>query len=325
MSNWEAGEASDEISERIAQCAVLAMLLELSSSPKPGNVDRCHDFSDIGFYHFLTSAVSAYPIFKKAARGEGTPGALILEGVQAWENWNLESNTHFGSLVLMIPIALAAGRAAEREQGHDEKHDEFHEICRELNQDEEDIRHLRLIDGLGRELARVLRSTTVQDAIDFYRAFYLAGARVVPVDEFSLKDPDWEEKLIEGRRSLLDLMRLSMDHDIVAREWATDYERSFWLASRLKEMISEYGHNDGVVRTFLEALAQVPDSLISAKFGREKALQISRRAAEALLDPTLNKARQMDVDLLQEDINPGSTADLIAASLFIFLLRKSRF
>ena len=194
-----------------------------------------------------------------------------------------------------------------------------------MKQDEEAIGHIGLNERLERELARVLRSTTVQDAIDFYRAFYLAGARVVPVDEFSLKDPDWEEKLIEGRRSLLDLMRLSMDHDIVAREWATDYERSFWLASRLKEMISEYGHNDGVVRTFLEALAQVPDSLISAKFGREKALQISRRAAEALLDPTLNKARQMDVDLLQEDINPGSTADLIAASLFIFLLRKSRF
>ena len=69
----------------------------------------------------------------------------------------------------------------------------------------------------------------------------------------------------------------------------------------------------------------MPDSLISAKFGREKALQVSRRAAEALLDPTLDKARQMDIDLLEGDINPGSTADLIAASLFISLLRNLRF
>ena len=57
--------------DRTAQCAVLAMLFELSSSPKPGNVDRCHDFSDIGFHHFLASAVSSYPVFRKAAMGQG--------------------------------------------------------------------------------------------------------------------------------------------------------------------------------------------------------------------------------------------------------------
>ena len=121
----------------MAQCAVLAMLFELSSSPKPGNVDRCHDFPDIGFHHFLTSAVSAYPVFCKAAQGQGSVGSLILEGVQAWQTWNLSSNTHFGSLVLMIPIAIAAGRQGE----------------------------------LRDELRDVLEKTTVQDAVDFYRAF----------------------------------------------------------------------------------------------------------------------------------------------------------
>jgi len=291
------------------------MLFELSSSPKPGNVDRCHDFSDIGFHHFLTSAVSAYPVFRKAASGEGSPGSLILEGVAAWRDWNLRSNTHFGSLVLLIPLALAAGRMAGHDQGQETKQDGGQENGPDDGVD----------DGLEEELARVLRSTTVQDAIDFYRAFDLAGARVVQVDDFSLKDPDWERKLIEGNQSLLELMRLSLDHDIVAREWATDFERSFQLAGRLREMVSIYGLNDGVVRTFLEALAEVPDSLISAKFGRERAEEVSRLAADALLDSTMNKAREMDCELLNRDMNPGSTADLIAASLFISLLRRLRF
>jgi len=304
-----------ERSDRVAQCAVLAMLFELSSSPKPGNVDRCHDFSDIGFHHFLTSAVSAYPVFRKAASGEGSPGSLILEGVAAWRDWNLRSNTHFGSLVLLIPLALAAGRMAGHDQGQETKQDGGQENGPDDGVD----------DGLEEELARVLRSTTVQDAIDFYRAFDLAGARVVQVDDFSLKDPDWERKLIEGNQSLLELMRLSLDHDIVAREWATDFERSFQLAGRLREMVSIYGLNDGVVRTFLEALAEVPDSLISAKFGRERAEEVSRLAADALLDSTMNKAREMDCELLNRDMNPGSTADLIAASLFISLLRRLRF
>lgn len=304
-----------ERSDRVAQCAVLAMLFELSSSPKPGNVDRCHDFSDIGFHHFLTSAVSAYPVFRKAASGEGSPGSLILEGVAAWRDWNLRSNTHFGSLVLLIPLALAAGRMAGHDQGQETKQDEGQKNGPDDGVD----------DGLEEELARVLRSTTVQDAIDFYRAFDLAGARVVQVDDFSLKDPDWERKLIEGNQSLLELMRLSLDHDIVAREWATDFERSFQLAGRLREMVSIYGLNDGVVRTFLEALAEVPDSLISAKFGRERAEEVSRLAADALIDSTLKKAREMDCELLNRDMNPGSTADLIAASLFISLLRRLRF
>jgi triphosphoribosyl-dephospho-CoA synthase len=240
--------------------------------------------------------------------------------VAAWGDWNLRSNTHFGSLVLLIPLALAAGRMAGHERAG-------HEHGQETKQDEsqENGPDDGVDDGLEEELARVLRSTTVQDALDFYRAFDLAGARVVQVDDFSLKDPDWERKLIDGNQSLLELMRLSLDHDIVAREWATDFERSFQLAGRLREMVSIYGLNDGVVRTFLEALAEVPDSLISAKFGRERAVEVSRMAVDALLDSTLNKARKMDCELNNRDMNPGSTADLIAASLFISLLRRLRF
>jgi len=281
--------------DRTAQCAVLAMLFELSSSPKPGNVDRCHDFSDISFHHFLASAVSSYPVFRKAAQGLGRPGSLILEGVRAWRTWNLSSNTHFGSLVLMIPIALAAGTASR--QGGD----------------------------LESDLPGVLEKTTVQDAVDFYQAFELAGARVTEVELFSLMDPSSENALCQSEKTLLELMRLSMGHDIVAREWATNYRRSFLLAERLAEQTGKFGLNDGIVRTFLEALAEVPDSLISAKFGPDKARQVSRQAALALEDSTLEKARQMDCDLLGQDINPGSTADLIAASLFISLLRDLRF
>jgi len=277
--------------ERVAQCAVLAMLFELSSSPKPGNVDRCHDFSDIGFHHFLTSAVSAYPVFHKAANGEGSVGSLILEGVEAWQTWNLSSNTHFGSLVLMVPIAIAAGKPGE----------------------------------LHRELANILENTCVMDTIDFYSAFEKAKARVAEVENFSLNDSNWREAVQSSGKTLLELMNLSSKHDIVAREWSTNYERSFQLADRLKEQIGRWGQNDGVVRTFLEALAEVPDSLICAKFGEEVALQVSRRAGEALLDDTLDKAHKLDQDLLAEDINPGSTADLIAASLFISLLRGLRF
>lgn len=288
----------------IAQSAVLAMLFELSSSPKPGNVDRCHDFPDIGFHHFLASAVSSYPVFRKAAvaggetmrdgvsqQGDNGVGSLIFQAVSAWRRWNLSSNTHFGSLTLMIPLALAVARPGKLED----------------------------------ELKSVLEETNVTDAVEFYRAFQLAGARVAEVESFSLNDGGWEAALRDSNKTLLDLMRLSAGHDLIAREWSAGYRRIFLLADRICKETEQWGINDGTVRSFLQALSEEPDSLISAKFGIDVARRVSEKAGEALFDPTLRKARELDADLLDQDINPGSTADLIAAALFISLLRGLRF
>jgi triphosphoribosyl-dephospho-CoA synthase len=281
--------------DQIAQCSQAAMAIELSSSPKPGNVDRCHDFSDATFQQFLISAVTSYPIFRKAASGEGRIGQLLLEAVKSWRLWNIPGNTHFGSLILMIPLAMAAGRTAG------------------------------LPDRLRQELSLVLRDSNVDDAIDFYVAFELANARVAEVGEFSLKDATSSQKLREQNKTLLQLMSLSQGHDLIAKEWSTSYQRSFQLAARLAETIKMHGLNDGVVRTYLEALSQEPDSLVLAKFGQDKAKEISLRAKNALEIGNLESVRKLDIEFLEEDVNPGTTADLIAASLFVCLLNRLRF
>ncbi len=145
------------------------------------------------------------------------------------------------------------------------------------------------------------------------------------VESYSLTDKEWEQRLEESGKSLLDLMRLSAGHDLVAREWSTYYQRCFALSDRMTDLIIKKGWNEGVVRSYLEALAEAPDSLVQAKFGIKTAQEVSRRAAQALKDPTLKQALRLDLELLEQDINPGSTADLIAASLFIALLRGLRF
>lgn len=277
--------------DKIAQLAQAAMLIELSSDPKPGNIDRCHDFSDIGFYQFAISAVSAYPIFKEAALGNAPFGELLLEGVRSWRDWNINGNTHFGSLTLMIPLAMAAGRPGD----------------------------------LRNNLSDVLRRTTIEDAASFYEAFTLADARVTDVLDFSLMDSSAVESLRKKGKTLLDLMHLSKGHDLIASEWSSDYDRSFRLADMLKEIVPAYGINIGVVRTYLTALAEKPDSLVQAKFGPSIAAQVSSSAKAALEDPTLERARELDLELLAEDVNPGSTADLIASALFISLLNGLRF
>jgi triphosphoribosyl-dephospho-CoA synthase len=277
--------------DHIAQCAQLAILLELSSGPKPGNVDRCHDFFDIGFSHFVTSAVSAYPAFRKAASGQGRFGEILLEAIETWEEWKIPGNTHFGSLVLMIPLATAAGRPG----------------------------------SLRSNLISVLEESTTYDAIFFYRAFELVNARVADVAEYNLKDTDALEELQHDSKTLLDLMLLSKDHDLIAAEWSSNYERSFQMADLIARNISLFGLNEGIVWTYLQALADVPDSLVRAKHGLKKAKEVTFKAKIALEDESLTKARELDLELLEEDVNPGATADIIAASLFIALLAGLRF
>lgn len=275
--------------DRIAQGAQLSMLIELSSTPKPGNVDRSHDFEEIKFHHFLISAVSAYPVFRDAALGGEPTGALIRRAVSAWRGWGLTQNTHFGTIVLLVPLAKAAGRGGD----------------------------------LREEVVRVLEETTAEDAVDFYAAFRIAGARVAEVEELSIEDPASLDRLLSEKRTLLDLMRLSSGHDLVAREWSAGFERSFLLSRILEERVRDLGLNDGVVISYLEALAEVPDGLVASKFGLPRAEEVSERVRAILggeIFETLRLARDLDDQFIEEDVNPGSTADLIGAALFIALM-----
>ncbi|HWQ19888.1 MAG TPA: triphosphoribosyl-dephospho-CoA synthase [Methanotrichaceae archaeon] len=295
----------------IAKRAVAAMLIELSSSPKPGNIDRCHDYEDIGFQEFLISTVAVYPVFRKAALGGYRMGQLLFEAVRSWQEFGLPGNTHFGSMALLIPLAMAAAGPVSASISASTS-ESLSRSAHSSSPSHGDLRD---------ELCRVLESTTVEDSVDFYRAFQLSGARVAEVAEFSLKDADSVQELYLQEKTLLELMKLSSGHDLIAMEWSTSFARSFKLSERLVENVASYGRNLGVVRTYLEALSSQPDSLVQAKFGRKKAIEASARAGAVLVDWSLESIRSLDREFLDEDLNPGSTADIIAASIFIALIK----
>ncbi|CAD6494076.1 MAG: ATP:dephospho-CoA triphosphoribosyl transferase [Candidatus Argoarchaeum ethanivorans] len=66
----------------IAQCASLAMALEVSATPKPGNIDREHNYPDTRYEHFLASVVAAYPIIREAATQKKKLWRAISKGCQ---------------------------------------------------------------------------------------------------------------------------------------------------------------------------------------------------------------------------------------------------
>ncbi len=59
---------TSNLEDHIERLAIMAAVLEVSASPKPGNVHRYKDFSDTNYEHFLGAAIGAGPIWRMTAK-----------------------------------------------------------------------------------------------------------------------------------------------------------------------------------------------------------------------------------------------------------------
>ena len=285
-------------SSHIARCAQLAMLLEVSATPKPGNIDRDHDYTDTRFEHFLASAVGVYPVMEKAARGREGVASLIHEAVIESARWQKGGNTHFGAFILLIPLVMASGRCTDK-------------TC------------------LRSQVNNVVRETTVMDAVEFYRAFWEAKVRVKPVDDLDLSGKASIEDIEKQGLTLFNLMEISSNYDMIAEEWTNGFKKTFECAASIQDKTRILCINDAVVLTFMEILSRNRDTFIETKFNRAKAERVSELARSILekgnIDEIRDEIHSFDEELLKEGVNPGSTADVIIAGLFVSLFEGMRF
>lgn len=166
-----------------AERAQLAMMLEVCAYPKPGNVDRCHDYHDTRLEHFLASTILCRPALEEAELGEGRIGEIIRHAVQQTTGHS-GGNTHFGAFILLIPLVYGGD-----------------------------------IPGAIQAIAK----TDVSDAVAFYRAFALTAVRTYSTDAIDINDPKALDMLREQEMTLLDVMQHSAKNDMVAREWVTGF------------------------------------------------------------------------------------------------------
>ncbi|MWV63967.1 triphosphoribosyl-dephospho-CoA synthase [Halorubrum sp. JWXQ-INN 858] len=297
--------------------ATLALLLEVAGTPKPGNVDRRRDLADLRFESFLGGAVGARDGLARAARG-GAVGDAFERAVTGMAD-RAGTNTQFGCLLLLTPLVRATAAGDLSPGGVD----------------------------------RVARATTVDDAVAFYRAFERVDVAVgdPPADAAALdvrRGGDAEPTLRERDLDLRDVLALSASPsadatgaeptegkggadgaaaadavpDRNAQEWIDGFPRTFraarWIAG------DEGPVADRAARAFLRQLAREPDTLVATARGPDVAREASRRAA-ALVDDggrvDLAAAEDLAEAFVAEGINPGTTADLTCAALYVALRR----
>jgi triphosphoribosyl-dephospho-CoA synthase len=166
-------------------------------------------------------------------------------------------------------------------------------------------------------VAEVLARLTPADAADVWQAIRLAqpgGMGQSSQHDLAGPPPD----------DLLAAMRQAAPHDAIARLWADGYDSLFTgLVADLETAIAlGLPLNDAIIRSFLAQLAREPDSLLARKHGLPVAVEVSQRAAAALADP--QRVPEFDRFLRSpRRLNPGTTADLTAAALYI-LIRAGR-
>jgi triphosphoribosyl-dephospho-CoA synthase len=272
--------------EEIAAAAQLACLLEVSA-PKPGNVSPERHFHDTRYEDFLASAVAIGPAL--ATAGARPLGTTIRSAIEATARWT-RSNTNLGIVLLLAPLARAAARA----------------------------------DGNLRDrLGAVLAETTVADAAETYAA--IRRVRPGGLGESSAEDVSRAPTV-----TLCQAMALAAERDAIAREYTNRFALTFEVgapalaAARSRGMI----WTEATVECFLALLSVGPDTHIARKLGNTEAERISARARAVVAAGGVGSAEGraglagLDAELrdARNTRNPGTTADLTCAALFVVIL-----
>jgi triphosphoribosyl-dephospho-CoA synthase len=308
----------------VSKCLELAILLEVSTQ-KPGNVNFVVGFEGTRIEHFLASAVAAAPSFEEAARrgmavAEGKldltkvgVGQLIRDCVADIDAWQKGGNTLIGTVMLFIPIAVAAGMTTF----NDNK--EYKELDLQL---------------MRKNLKLVTKATTAQDALHVYESIAIAkpsGLNGAP--DLDVKDAQSKERLLRENVSLYQVFKIAASYDDVCSEFVNNYPIIFDMAfPYLMEQLQSKGMTTAIVNTFLKIMAEHPDTFIARKVGVENAYKVSLDAKNILQEGGVATPKGKELTMLLDkklresgnDYNPGTTADITAATIALCTLNGYR-
>ena len=266
-------------------CGELACLLEVSAR-KAGNVHRGRDFADTRYLDFVASAVAIGPVLEHAP--ERGVGESVLRAITATRSVTAR-NTNLGIVLLLVPLARVFGSLEERAA-----------------------------------LEATLAETTREDAAAVYQAIRLAnpGGLGEVADEDVRRAPT---------RTLREVMALAAGRDRIAEQYRGAFADVFDLG--VPALAASLGRGDSIEEAVafchLTLLAAFPDSLIARKRGEREAAEASARAGEVLAAGWPHGARALRrFAVLDRWLrargnarNPGTSADLTAASLFLAIRR----
>lgn len=265
-----------------------ACVLE-ATAPKAGNVFPGMSFGDLCHRDFVVAADIAA---ESLADRDSKLSVRVLEAVRR----SVEAtgtNVNLGILLLLGPL-VGADESLGQPAGGVDRWDCWRPAVKSFLAGLSREDGQRYFEAISRSMAGGLGVVAEMDV------------RTTPADEIDL----------------VQAMRLSADDDRIARQYACDFSDLF---DNVVPVVAAEIHHCGDVlagtaSAHLRLLAEEPDSLIARKRGREVALAVQKRAAE-VRPQNASEVAEFDTYLRDRahSLNPGTTADLIAAGLYVLL------
>jgi triphosphoribosyl-dephospho-CoA synthase len=262
-----------------------ACLSELDAL-KPGNVHRYADGHRMTLEDFTQSAdVSAGPL---TATDCGL-GERIYRAVEA-THIRVGCNTNLGILMLCAPLVQAMLKQTDQQA---------------------DLRN---------RLCEVINQASREDMVWLFRAIRLASPA-------GLGESEKHDVNNEPEGDLLDVMDHAAERDMIARQYASGFANLFEFAlPRLRYYEQRWDNREWIISgLFMSLLGRYPDSHIVRKHGHYKATVVTLHAAK--LEEELSRSNtpehfhlrllQADQEFKRKGINPGTTADMTVATLFL--------
>jgi triphosphoribosyl-dephospho-CoA synthase len=275
---------------RISSAFVAACDDELAAL-KPGNVHVYADGHGMTVAEFHASARAAAPAIGNAGAGVGQ---RILDATETtWRS--AHCNTNLGIVLLCAPLAAAA--EAVRDGGEP-----------------------LTARTLSEATAGVLEELTVADAERAFRAIALAN----PGGLGTAKEQDVRSA---PTVTLREAMALAARRDRIARQYVSGFRDLFGFALRhlSRSLAAGLARETATTGLYLAILGRWADSHLVRKFGDGVAQSVTREGhrydtlfRHAPEEPALrNELFAWDRRLKADGLNPGTSADLTVATLFL--------
>lgn len=264
------------------EAAFLAACEAELTALKPGNVHVYASGHRMQVSDFRKSAAAAAPHIANPRLAAGTRIRRAMAATMEAAG----CNTNLGILLLSAPLAIA---------GQDRTGAPFRDV-----------------------LSRVLDTLGTRDAAETFAAIRIANpAGLGKVPQADVKDP--------AGVTLKEAMRLAAGRDRIARAYVTGYSDilGFGLRTLAGARASAGGDGqDPVTALHMSFLARFPDSHIRRKHGLAIARSVrdEARALQGTWNPPIgarsrSKLLGFDQDLKARGLNPGTTADMVVATL----------
>lgn len=275
------------LAEFIAAQAFLALNQELSTTPKPGLVDKRNRgaHKDMDYRHFFASAAALRPFFCRFAQ-EGlrtrykTPAETFsrirpigVEAEAAMFQATGGVNTHKGALFSIGLLCAAAGRLAPERWTPEQLAAEVASMTKGITE---------------QELGPVTTDTAKTAGEKIYAQYGISGIR-------GESEAGFPAVIQVGLPTLLESLQQGLSL------------------------------NDSGCRTLLHLMATVDDTNLIHRSDRKTQLWVKEIVKNLLANapyPTREEIEKLDDLLIQKNLSPGGCADLLAVSYFLLFLTR---